>query len=78
VIDVIGHIGYVFIAAGILGLGLKHKWGWIARFIGEMIWVGIGIHMGMSSIWFWGSIFLVMDVCGYIVWRGDETTIQQH
>lgn len=70
--DLAGHAGYALIAAGIIALGKKQKWGWISRFFGEAIWIGIGFYMGMSSMWAWGFVFLAIDGYGYWQWRKDE------
>ena len=77
--DVVGHIGYAFIALGIMALSKKKKWGWISRFIGEALWIGIGFYVGMSSMWAWGFVFLVIDGYGYYKWRRDERLpVRQH
>jgi len=69
VADIFGHIGYLFIAVGLILLAQKSIFGWIFRIIGEMIWAVVGICIGMSALWFWGIIFLCLDVRGFIKWR---------
>jgi hypothetical protein len=36
------------------------------RAVGELIWLTIGVRMGMSAIWAWGLIFLGIDLFGWI------------
>lgn len=71
-IDVLGHIGYVFITIGILLLTRKNIWGWLFRWMGEFIWLIIGILLDMSSIWSWGLIFLGLDIYGFYSWKKIE------
>lgn len=47
--DVWGHFGYTFIAMGMVALSLKIKWGWLLRLIGELVWVALGFHLGLTS-----------------------------
>lgn len=70
--DFWGHIGYIFILIGMILLTRKNIWGWVCRFIGEVVWLLVGLSMGMSSIWFWGSIFLVIDVVGFLKWKREK------
>lgn len=70
--DIVGHIGYLFTAVGLVLLRQKNKKGWIVRLIGEVIWTLLGVYMQMSSIWLWGLIFIVVDLSGYEEWRRKE------
>lgn len=68
-IDLFGHLGY---AASLLGTWMvlhRHANGWAVRSVGSTTWVVLGIIMGMSSIWFWSGVFLVMDGLGFYRWR---------
>ena len=65
--DAIGHIGYAFLALGQASIAADRKIGWLLRMVGESIWIGIGIYSGWTSIWFWGSLFLIIESIGY--WR---------
>ena len=69
--DVLGHIGYVFIALGMILLAKKSIWGWVCRWIGQLTWLVIGIVIGMSSIWSWGLVFLFIEAYGFYSWRKD-------
>jgi hypothetical protein len=72
-LDVWGHMGYVLIASGMAFLAAKNRLGWVLRFLGESIWIGVGVALGMSSIWFWGFVFLLIDLNGYWRWsNGDK------
>ncbi len=65
-IDAVGHVGYMILVTGLLLVGRNITIGWFIRFIGEMIWVGIGLVMGMTSIWIWGLVFAAID---FYTWR---------
>jgi len=62
--DVIGHLGYLWLAIGTLLIAYGCQWGWIMRFLGETIWVGIGFYLRMTSIWTWGLAFMSIDTMG--------------
>jgi hypothetical protein len=47
-------------------LSQHERFGWVCRFLGELIWVAIGIYLGMTSIWIWGFIFMLIDLRGYM------------
>lgn len=69
ILDLCGHFFYALLALGMVLLARKSRWGWVLRFAGEIGWIAIGLEMGMSSMWTWGALFLVMDVYGYVNWR---------
>lgn len=71
-LDLVGHIGYIFIVVGMILLTQKNKFGWTMRFLGEFIWTMLGFYMEMSSIWFWGLVFMAIDLHGYHEWRRKE------
>jgi hypothetical protein len=68
-LDIIGHVGYLFVFGGTVALARKRKIGWIMRIIGAAIWLSLGIVMGMSSLWFWESAFIVADIYGFSRWK---------
>ena len=69
--DICGHIGYAFVALGMYFLAKKNIWGWICRWIGEMIWLVVGALIGMTSMWTWGILFLFIEAYGFYSWRKD-------
>lgn len=71
-IDLAGHVAYLFVAVGMFLLSKKSKWGWVCRFTGEIGWVIIGLIMGMTSIWMWGLLFMALDFNGFHAWRRME------
>lgn len=77
VIDLLGHVFYVFIFAGILLLARKRVSGWVFRFIGEVGWMLLGVALGMSSVVIWGIIFTVMDLYGFWSWRKSAAAALQ-
>lgn len=64
-IDLLGHLGYVLLFFGQLGVARKNSLGWLGRLGGELVWLVIGIYLGLSSIILWGSIFLMVDLYGW-------------
>lgn len=72
--DAFGHIAYLFIIAGMIHLTLKLRIGWIMRLIGELMWVVLGFLMGYTSIWLWGSVFVLIDLYGFIKWKENNET----
>lgn len=71
-IDLLGHLFYVFVFSGMLFLRANKKIGWILRLIGEVGWIGIGIKLGLTSVWVWGILFAVVDVLAYLKWNQLE------
>lgn len=63
-----GHLGYICIALGMFLLAKQIVWGWLVRFLGEAIWMYIGIKMKMSSVYIWSFIFLGMELYGFFSW----------
>ena len=72
--DFFGHWGYAFIALGMLYLSFNDRVGWLFRFFGEALWVVVGFWTGMTSIWMWGLLFLVLDWNGYRSWKKQDET----
>jgi hypothetical protein len=70
--DILGHIGYLFLAAGMFLLARKNICGWLLRFVGETIWLYVGYLVEMSSIWSWGLLFLCMEIYGFKSWWRDR------
>jgi hypothetical protein len=66
--DATGHVGYAFLLLGMVLLAMKNRWGWVCRFVGEVVWVILGFAMGFSAMWFWGLIFLGIEVYGFWNW----------
>ena len=71
-VDFFGHWFYFFLFMGMLLLQAKDYRGWAFRFAGEVGWIGIGLVIGMSSVWLWGFAFLVVDVLGYFKWQKEQ------
>lgn len=71
-LDIIGHIGYLFLMLGQILLTQKSVWGWAARFIGEVTWIVIGFFLGMTSIWSWGILFAIIDLRGFFKWKKER------
>jgi len=70
--NLLGHLGYILIAIGMLLLVHQKALGWLLRLAGEVLWAVIGFMMGMSSLWFWAICFVCLDAYGYISWRKKQ------
>lgn len=69
ILDMLGHLGYIFIALGVLVIGhYKHRLGWVCRFLGGGIWLAVGLAMNMSSIYLWSAVFMCIDFYSFWVW----------
>jgi hypothetical protein len=66
--DIWGHVGYAFLGLGMYLLAIKSIWGWVSRFVGEIIWLIIGYVIGMTSMYIWGVFFLGMELYGLHSW----------
>ena len=71
-LDWFGHWFYASLFFGMILLHAKDFRGWIFRLAGEVGWIGIGLVIGMSSVWLWGFAFLVVDVLGYFKWQKEQ------
>lgn len=67
--DMLGHIGYAILFLGMILIARQHMLGWLFRFSGEAIWVLIGVGLSLTSVWFWGTLFMGIDAYGYWKWR---------
>lgn len=67
-IDILGHIFYAFLLAGMISIAFDYRIGWWLRAIGELGWVGLGVTLGLSSIVVWGLIFVAIDLYGAYRW----------
>lgn len=71
-IDLLGHFAYALIIAGTFFIGKKKAIGWLLKITGDLIWLSIGIAIGLSSVWFWETIFIIQS--GYFLrqWCLDD------
>lgn len=70
--NLLGHLGYICIVIGMIFLARKSAMGWLFRMAGDLLWTIIGVMLSMSSIWFWCSVFLVLDAYGYWHWKKKQ------
>jgi len=70
--DLVGHIGYFSIIAGTMLVAWKDIRGWWPRMFGDVIVATMGVMLGVSSIWLWGSVFLLLDIYGYRKWKKEK------
>lgn len=62
--DAWGHIGYALLFAGMWLIGSGRRCGWFVRAAGTALWLGIGLWIGMTSVWMWGIPMLAADLNG--------------
>lgn len=68
-IDIAGHLGYALVMVGVFLLSRHQVLGWLFRCAGEVVWLVVGVYMGMSSIVVWGVVFVLMDLYGFWSWK---------
>ena len=74
-IDALGHVGYAAIVVGHAMLARwRSPWGFVLRIVGELVWLGLGVALGLTSVWFWSGMFVVIDAAGFARWRGEEAS----
>lgn len=69
--DLLGHVGYASLTWGMILIARKNIWGWLFRAGGEILWIVIGLMLGLSSAWMWGTIFLFIEAYGFLKWRKE-------
>lgn len=71
-IDMIGWIGTIFYIIGILLIARKNIKGWYFALVGNLIYIGIGILIPMTSIIAINIIATGTSIYGIIKWKEDE------
>ena len=66
--NLLGHVGYLLLFYGQYQLTDGNPDGWLYRLAGECIWLGLGIHLKMNSIWLWGVAGALIELMGYAKW----------
>lgn len=64
--DAWGHVGYVLLLAGQWLVSGGRASGWLLRVLGGFVWLGVGVAIGMPSIWLWTGLFIAIDVRGWL------------
>jgi small neutral amino acid transporter SnatA (MarC family) len=72
VIDLLGHLFYVFLIVGQLMVAKRSTAGWMVRILGSTGWAILGVFIGLSSIVIWSAVFALADGYGYLKWRSHE------
>lgn len=71
-IDFFGHIAYIALVVGTYLITKKVAIGWALRASGSATWAVLGVLMAVSSIWFWSTVFLAMDLFGFYRWKRKQ------
>lgn len=69
-IDLVGHLACASVLTGSLLVAKRRRLGWLIRALGDFTWVLIGWELGLSSVWLWESLSVMMDAYGWWRWRG--------
>ncbi len=71
--DVLGHVATIFLIMGLVFVGRKNHIGWLLRIVGEVLWIALGMHMGMTSIWVWGIVFTAISYHHWRNWKCESS-----
>ena len=71
-VDTLGHVFYLFLFIGMLGIAFNRRVGWWFRITGELGWGVLGAILGLSSIVIWSIIFAAVDILGLYRWTMKE------
>ena len=66
ILDMLGYLGYTLLMIGMILIAKGKKIGWQVRAAGEMLWVAISFHLGLTSGVIFGVLFLCIDIFGAI------------
>ena len=69
ILDLVGHIGFVFLLLGKVLVINKHRWGFCAWAVGAGVWLVLGLHLGLTSLVVWNGVYIVMYAYGFYKWR---------
>lgn len=61
-IDLVGHVAYVLSIYGTVLIGRGSRSGWGFRIACDVLWIGLGVVIGLSSIIVWSVVFAAADV----------------
>ena len=70
-IDFLGHVAYFFILLGTYLISKKKVYGWVVKIIGDIIWLILGIYLGLSSIWVWEFGFIITALYAIKSWNKE-------
>ncbi len=71
-IDAFGHLAYFLLFMGTFLVGRKQTIGWVLYIVGDLIWLGIGWELRMSSIITWQAAFMILGIRNWYLWRSEE------
>ncbi len=67
-VDALGHVGYGLYGAGNLLIANQNALGYIFVLVAASLWTGIGLKIGMTSVWIWEILCIGTAVYGYWNW----------
>jgi hypothetical protein len=73
--DLLGHIGYLFIATSFYLLGQNNPWGFIVNILGCICWFIIGIELNLTSAILWNIVFIIISIRGFRNLRNKQYPI---
>lgn len=69
--DYVGYFGGALLAGGMYLATKGWSHGFLMRCLGHLLWVGVGVRIGMDFLIFWGTMFFLVDLIGYVGARLD-------
>ncbi len=67
-LDRLGHVAYTFILIGVLLIGQKIIWGWMAYVAGNLLWAWLGRQLRLHSVVLWSTVFIGTSIYGLWSW----------
>ena len=77
-LDILGFLSYAFVLLGLYLIGKKKRIGWGFKFVGDTLWVILGLSLGLYSIWLTELVFGFLDIKYFIQWKKDEEGINKN
>lgn len=65
-IDIMGHVSYIFIVLGMALLARGRTVGFLFQSLGAFIWMICGIFLGLSSMIIWNTVLVIIGIYGYV------------
>ena len=76
-LDFFGFAAYAFVFLGGWYCQKKETAGWLMRMFGCLMWVIIGIRLGMYSIWLGELAFAAQAYVAYREWRKEDEWVEE-
>ncbi len=71
-LDLLGHIGFVFLLLGKWLVIHRHRWGFLSWAVGAGLWVAIGAQIGSTSLVSWNLLYICIYAYGFYKWSPKQ------